>query len=240
MTFYLTPFIFIFLSILYFYIPFGYLDYYKTLLTISTFLFSIFTGFFISRQGSRYSDIRDRITEFDGIMSSLYRQTRHLGKEAQEKIKKIIEKHYKQIIKNQAWDYNFTHKSTTLTDVHNLLEKTVGEKKLPSLGHAAINRIMAGLLILQQIRKSMIALHKERIPQFQWILLYFLAAVLFLSLSMMPTQGLVYASLLKGAFASSIIFVFVLLKKFDRLDFFEKTIGEESAQDILDIFSGKK
>ena len=31
----------------------------KTFLTISTFIFSIFTGFFISRQNKRYSDLRD-------------------------------------------------------------------------------------------------------------------------------------------------------------------------------------
>lgn len=86
----------------------------------------------------------------------------------------------------------------------------------------------------------MIALHHERIPRFQWILLVFLAGVLFITLSVIPSQGLIYSSILKGAFASSIIFVFILLRKFDRLDFFEPTIGEESAKDVIDIFKGKK
>ncbi len=93
---------------------------------------------------------------------------------------------------------------------------------------------------MQQIRKNMIALHHERIPKFQWVLLYFLAGVLFLTLSIIPSQGLIYSSILKAAFGSAIIFVFIMLRKFDRLEFFEKTIGEESAQDILNIFAGKK
>lgn len=237
---YFIPLIFLGLSVLYYYQPFGYIDNYEILLTISTFLFSIFTGFFIARQGSRYSDIRDRITEFDGNMSSIYRQFSHLENKPQDEVKSIIKKHYDQIFEHQAWDYNFTHKSTTITSIHKLLERSVAGQSLPSLATLALARILSALRSLQQIRKSMIALHHERIPRFQWIPLYFLAGVLFLTLSVIPSQGMIYSSILKGAFASSIVFVFILLRKFDRLEFFEKTIGEESAQDILDIFTGKR
>ena len=34
--------------------------------------------------------------------------------------------------------------------------------------------------------------------------------------------------------------VFNVLRRFDDLNFFESTIGENSAQDILDIIKGKK
>jgi hypothetical protein len=237
---FITLLIFSSLSILYYYQPFGYIDNYEILLTISTFLFSIFTGFFIARQGNRYSAIRDRITEFDGNMSSIYRQSSHLGNKPQEEMKKIIKNHYRQILKHKAWDYNFTHKSTTITSVHKLLECSVAGKNLPSLTSIALERILSALRSLQQIRKNMIALHHERIPKFQWILLYFLAGVLFLTLSIIPSQGLIYNSILKAAFGSVVVFVFILLRRFDRLEFFEKTIGEESAQDILDIFVGKR
>ena len=45
---------------------------------------------------------------------------------------------------------------------------------------------------------------------------------------------------LKSAFASSVIFVVILLSQFDRLKFFEGTIGESSAKDVLDIIEGRK
>ncbi|MCK4554271.1 hypothetical protein KAU19_04900 [Candidatus Parcubacteria bacterium] len=237
---YLTFFIFITLSVSYYYLSFGQIECYEILLTISTFLFSIFTGFFIARQGNRHSAIRDRITEFDGNMSSIYRQSSHLSREVQEKISKIIRHHYQQIIKHKAWDYNFMHKSTTITSIHELLERFLSGQNLPSLSSLALERILVALRNLQQIRKNMIALHHERIPKFQWTLLYFLAGVLFLTLSVIPSQGLIFSSILKGAFASAIIFVFILLKKLNRLEFFKKTIGEESAQDVIDILEGKK
>ncbi len=97
---FITPLIFLGLSVLYYYQPFGYIDNYEILLTISTFLFSIFTGFFIARQGNRYSAIRNRITEFDGNMSSIYRQFSHLTNELQKEVKKIIQDHYLKILKH--------------------------------------------------------------------------------------------------------------------------------------------
>ena len=54
-----------------------------------------------------------------------------------------------------------------------------------------------------------------------------------------PSYHSFVASLLKGAFAGSIFFVFVLLQKLNKLELFEKVVGEDSAQDVLDIFEGR-
>ena len=60
----------------------------QVFLTIATFSFTIFTGFFIARQGNRYSRVRDQITTFAGEMSSLYRVFGHFGPKVQEEAKK--------------------------------------------------------------------------------------------------------------------------------------------------------
>lgn len=238
--YYIIVLVFVGLSTLYYSFPFGIVEQYGVLLTISTFLFSIFAGFFIARQGNRYSEIRNKITEFDGNISSIYRQSGHLDLEVQKGIEKAATIHYENIIKNMAWDYNLIHKSSTLQSIHGLLEKHIGEAKLSSLDNAVVNRTIAALLNLQRLRKNLIALHNEKIPSSQWALLYGLAFILLLSLSIIPSSGMLYVSVLKAAFASTIIFVIVLLQKFDRLEFFEKTIGQESAQDVLDIFADRK
>ena len=237
---YLAIIIFAAFLVLYFFFPFGSEDYSQVFLTISTFLFAIFTGFFISRQGKRYSNIRDQITKFDGEMSSMYRQFGHLGQSAQNEAKKIIKNHYETILANQAWDYHFVNPSVTITSLHKLSEEVIKDKSLPSLKHLALQRILTALETLQVVRKNMIALHTERIPRFQWVLVYFLAIILFVAVSTIPSAGFVLGTLLKSAFASSVIFVVILLSQFDRLKFFEGTIGESSAKDVLDIIEGRK
>jgi len=228
------------LSILYYFIPFKIVSASNIFLTISTFLFAIFAGFFISRQGQRYSSIRDQIAEFDGEMSSIYRSFGDMSLSLQNKAKKIIEAHYLKILKNKSWDYHFTHKTNTITALHNLCQSSFKDKSLKNLDHLSLQRVLVALERLQVIRKNMVSLYNERIPAFQYILIYFLGILLLATVSIIPSQFNVLESILKGAFGTCAIFILILLHDFDRLRFFEGLIGERSAQDVLDIFSGKK
>ncbi len=238
--FILTFFIFFVLFFLYYLLPLYTINSFQIFLTISTFLFATFTGFFISRQGKRYSSIKEKITGFDGEMSGLYRQFGHLGKIPQENVKQIIKNHYDLIIKNKSWDYHFVNKSTTLTGINNLVDNIAKDKSLKSLMNLALREILTSLQRLQVIRKRMIALHEERVPMFNWVIIILISLILFITLSAIPSQKLVLESILKATFGTSIISVVILLYRLDKLKLFSKITGEESAQDVLNIFSGEK
>ncbi|HJV32671.1 MAG TPA: hypothetical protein VJ694_01460 [Patescibacteria group bacterium] len=213
------------------------LDEGNLLLTISSFLFAIFTGFFMSRQGERYSAIREAIAEFDGNMTALYRDFGHLSKELQARAADIIRRHYATILEKRAWDWHFVNKSDTITSLHAVLDDA-GVHDAPEVQEQAIEGVRGALDQLQIVRKSMIGLHVERIPAFQWTLIVILAAVLLASISGVPSTLL--GSILKGAFGTSVVLVIMLLRDFDGLRFFEGAIGTSSAQDILGILEGKK
>jgi hypothetical protein len=213
---------------------------YKLFLTISTFLFAIFCGFLIARQGTRYSSIRDMLTKFDGNMSYIYRASGHFGEKVQKDIGEILIKHYTPIFEQNAWHYSFTHKTTTLTDIHSYFQKVLGGRKLPSMQHIVINQTAVALRESQGLRKNMIALYEERVPRLQWFLLEFLVLTIMIDLFIIPSQMDALSSLLKGAFGSILIFILVFLRELDSLEFFETGIGEGSARDVLDIIEGKK
>lgn len=213
------------------------LDEGSLLLTISSFLFAIFTGFFMSRQGERYSAIREAIAEFDGNMTALYRDFGHLSKDLQARAADIIRRHYAAILEKRAWDWHFVNKSDTITSLHAVLDDA-GVHDAPEVQEQAIEGVRSALDQLQVVRKKMIGLHVERIPVFQWTLIAILAAVLLASISGVPSTLL--GSILKGAFGTSVVLVIVLLRDFDGLRFFEGAIGTRSAEDILGILEGKK
>lgn len=212
----------------------------KLFLSIATFLFAIFSGFFISRQGTRYSAIREQISKMDGNMSAIYRVSGHLGADVQKRAGEIIEEHYKPILENRAWDWNLTHKSTTLTSIHRLIEEKVRDEKLPQLANGAMMQILGALREMQVVRKSMVALREERISESEWLLIYFLAAILLVILASVPSQYSLVPSILKAAFSASLLFVIALLRQLANLKSFEGTIGEHSAQDILMIIKGER
>ena len=93
---------------------------------------------------------------------------------------------------------------------------------------------------MQKSRKDMIALHAERIQDFQWFVIYFLCMILMVAIASVSSYGLMLESILKAAFVTSIAATAVMLRKLDTLELFESFIGEKSAKDVLDIFEGKK
>lgn len=211
----------------------------KIFVTLSTFLFSVFTGFFISRQSGRYAEIRKFIADFDGTISAIYRGMEHFSDDSQKKAGEIIKNHYKMIIEN-GWDYPFTHKTTTITDLGRLTEKTVKENGLDGIKGSVASRTMIGLQELQKIRKNMISLREERIPAFQWLLIIIIAAILIVAISTISSVNSLLVSLIKSAFVSAILVALVLLKQLDSLKLFSGKIGEYSAQDVINIIEGKK
>jgi hypothetical protein len=240
MLYYLNFVLFLVFSAVFFFTPIETANSNQVFLTVSTFLFSIFAGFFISRQGNRYSIIRGQIASLDGEFSNIYRNFQHFGKTIQEKAKTIIKHDYDVIVKKHDWKYTFAQKTKVVTSLHQLIEDSTNGKEINEVQKQAIERIMTSLGKLQIVRKMMIILTRESIPKFQWLLLVLLAAILLITIIFIPSHYNVIAAVLKGAFAGAIIFVFVLLKQLNKLELFEKTVGEESAQDVLDIFSGKR
>ena len=173
-------------------------------------------------------------------MSAIYRTSGHLGARTQKEIGKVLKDHYRPILKNKEWDYYFTHKTSTLTLIHDIFEKRVGGAKLTSMPGYGLNRIVACLRDAQLVRKTLVALHHERVPGFQWVLLGLLTVILLITLSIIDSQFLFIPALIKAIFASSVITVLFILHQLDNLIFFKGIVGEKSAQDVVDIIDKKR
>ena len=212
----------------------------RVFLSISTFLYSIFTGFFISRQASRFNKVRETVTKFDGLLSNMYRSSGHISAKLQQEIGLVIRSHYEKIFETGRWDYHFENKSTTLTSIHALLEEHIKEDQVTKLSNQSIGAIVKGLGAAQDVRKSMLALNRERVPVEQWVLIIFFVVMLVGTVSTMPSVGLLWPSVLKAAFVISVVSVLFILYRLNNLAFTEKLMGQHSAEDVLGIIDGSK
>lgn len=232
--------IFIVLSYVYYNLGFGAESTDKVFITISTFFFSIFTGFYITRQASRYTKIREIISTFDGKMSGIYRVSGNISPQSQNRIGEIISAHYEKIIETSSWDYHFTHKSNTITSIHNILEAEIGSNKQESLRNQSVGRVLGNLGDCQVLRKNMVMIYQERIPSFQWFSIVFFMFILLATVTVIPSSGFLLGSILKSAFVVSIVSVVFILYNLDNLHLFESFIGENSAKDVVDLIKGVK
>jgi len=227
------------LSATYYFVSFGEaVD--RTFLSISTFLFSIFTGFFISRQAGRFNRVRDLVTRFDGVMSNIYRTSIHVSVDIQKSIGTVIKSHYRKIFSTKKWDYHFSHKSTTLKSLHTLLDEMVDDDKVTKVSNQALGAIIKGLAAAQDIRKSIVALNHERIPKEQWALIIIFAFIVVSAVSTLSSVGQVLPAILKAGFVVAVLAVLYILLRLDKLIFSEDIMGYDSASDVLDIINNKK
>lgn len=212
----------------------------RTFLSVSTFLFSIFAGFFISRQASRFNRVRESVTAFDGKLSSVYRASGHVSEALQKAVGKVITKRYQKLLSGSDWHTPFTEKSTTLRDIHALLEKHVVEDEVTKLSNQALGGMVKGLANCQDLRKQMIALYEERIPKEQWVMILFIVSMLVTTVSALPSTGELFVSILKAAFVVSVFSVMFILYKLNNLSYTERLMGEHSAEDVLNLIKGSK
>jgi hypothetical protein len=232
--------LFVGLCFVYYFIPFGAENTDKVFITITTFFFSIFTGFFISRQGARYTKLREIISTFDGKLSSVYRASQNVSPLVHARCGEIIKAHYQVMVDQKSWNYHFLNKSSTISSIHDLLEEQVGSSKQESLRNQAVGRMLTGLSDCQVLRKNMVMLFQERIAGFQWFLIIFFVLILLLAVSVIPSVFFLLGAVLKAAYVVAITSVVIILWNLDNLHLFEGFIGENSAKDVIEIIESKK
>jgi hypothetical protein len=222
------------------YVDFSAYEIDRVYLTISTFLFSVFNGFFIARQSSRYSEIRNALSKFDGAMTIVYRESTHLRPEEHNEVSSILKKYYTSALGHPDWSYYyFDHKTHIIQSLHEVVDKA-STSGMDGLRGESIKNILRTLDDVQITRKLLISLKAEMIPKLQRVFMYLLSLALLLSILTLPSKGLVLASVIKALYIVSIFTVVTLLRKFDDLSLFEGTIGAHSAEDVLSILKEDK
>ena len=206
--------------------------------SIATFLFSIFNGFFISRQAGRYNEVRNTLSKIDADLSSLYRESLHVSPKMTEVVKEIIATYA--YSRKDSWNSYIHSKSSLVADLHQLIELEYNRSDLKPLSKEALNKMLSLTDDLQTNRKVLVALNDEHVTRYQYAIVILLAVILVITLLASDTAGNLIESLIKAVFIVVVGVVVWTLYKFDNLEIFKGTIGQSTAQDVLDILEGKK
>ncbi len=208
-------------------------DNYSDIIVATVFFFTLFSGFFITRQNDRYSEVAEQISTTDGYFSYLYRISGLIPR-VQKEIREIIREHYQKIVESNNWAYHVVNPSTTLTRVAHALA-SITEKENENVAVAAAWPFTFEVIAdLQLTRKKTMMLAHEKLLTFQWALIYILGLLLIVSFNFIPTHG-TFINLLKIVFGISVLLVILLLKQLDDLSLFGKGFNKKTAEDIFRI-----
>lgn len=210
---------------------------YSDIIVGTTFFFTLFIGYFITRQNDRYSGISDQLTSNDGWFSYLYRITGLIPR-IQAEVREIVRDHYTKILESKNLAYHVTHPSNTLSRMTKALASITEEESGNPAAGAAWGFLFEVISDLQITRKKILNLYGEKLVPFQWAVVYILALILVVSFNFVPSTYW-FIDVLKICFGSSVFISILLLKQLDDLTLFGDSVGMDSVHDIFRIIDEK-
>ncbi len=214
------------------------IDNYSDIVVAVTFFFTLFSGFFITRQNDRYTSIAEEISNTDGDFSLLYRIA-GVVPWAQDKIRDALRHHYTKILETNNWAYHILNPSTTIKKIFDAYSQ-VNDKNdddAEKLSHFSDASGQA-FADVQVSRKKMIMLYQQKLLPLQWALIYILGILMVVSFNFIPNHSII-VDLLKIFFGVAVLFVILLLKQLDDLSIFGKDFNKQTANDMLRIIDEK-
>ncbi|MFZ1971151.1 MAG: hypothetical protein WAU65_03165 [Candidatus Nanoarchaeia archaeon] len=207
---------------------------YSDVIVATTFFFTLFSGFFITRQNDRYTSISDEIANTDGLLILLYRVAYTAAPKCGDKIREILREHYQKILDSGNWAYHLMNPSTTIMKIFDVYANATGKdaERLEKFDDA----YGSAFSDLQVSRKRMVLLAEERLLPLQWALVLILGALMVIAFNFIPNYS-IGIDILKIFFGVAVFFVILLLKQLDDLSIFGKDFNKRTAKDNLRIIT---
>ena len=203
----------------------------ETTLTVSTFLFAILAGFFISRVNTRYNDIRELVAEEDATILSIYKTAQMIGKGFSDRIRDLIDKYY--II---AYDFELKNYPYKLNEKY-LLRMWDELKKSRKRG-VACDKMIESLKTLENNRNRSVTISNEKVGYGHWAILIFLSGIILFSMFYMKTPEF-YSQVITVLLSTVLVLVLLIMRDLHNLKLGGQELLAESGQEVLE-FIGKK
>ncbi len=203
----------------------------ELILTVSTFLFAILAGFFLSRLNSRYDQIRETVSSEDAIWASLYNVASFYGDKFVKKLEDIIDKYY--IV---AFDYDvgnyYKHNMSSFRSVYDELKKVDLKSNLKK--NDLFDDMLSLLSQIEEKRNKSSVLAKEKLTTGQWMVLLSLSMIIIYCVFVLRTPD-IYSQCTAVVFSTAMILVMLILRDLQNLNHGGETIAVESGQEIFEL-----
>jgi len=202
----------------------------KIILTVSTFLFAILAGFFISRTNNRYDRIRELVSTEDGLWISIYKTAGFFGTQIQTKIGEIINNHH-----IAAFDYD-VGKYYKATDryFYSIYDLLIENKSTIRKNASDLLDDMVGLLNkMGEFRNKSSVIASEKLTKGQWGIMLFLSGLILFSLFALKTDAF-YSQISTVLLSTILVLVLLILRDLQNLNIAGQLAVTESGQEVFE------
>lgn len=207
----------------------------ELILTVSTFLFAILAGFFISRLNSRYDKIISFINDEDSYWLSFYRSSLVIGGKFVDKIRDEIDQYYIAAYDSDVGNYYYKQTARNLENVYKELYKL----KLSSSPKAesAFGNMLNYLTAIEIARNQSSVSTRERLTAGHWLILLLLASIIVFCMFFLDLPQ-PYSQILTVLLSTVLVLVLLIIRDLQNLKLGGYALSIESGQEVFE-FIGK-
>jgi len=202
----------------------------EIIVTISTFLFAILAGFFISRLNSRYDRIREYIATEDALWLTLFQTSKLYGKEFNDKMRELIDKYY--ILAFDYSNYNehwYKPTACVFFNVYDLLNEYGKYRK-----EASYQVMLNHLEKIEQNRNKGAVLTAEKVTTGHWMILISLVVIIIYSVFYLKVP-MFYSQVITVLLSTILVLVLLLIRDLQNLRLGGKALIVDSGQEIFEF-----
>jgi len=207
----------------------------KIILTVSSFLFAIFAGFFISRLNGRYDKVKEIVADEDSAWLSLYKTSQYLGQGFTKKLSNFIDDYY-----ITSYDYELVsdYYKGTAKYFHKIYDE-LDKVKIKGVKASEVFDTMVSLLNnIETFRNRASVTLVERVTKGQWAILLTLASIIIFSVFFLKTNT-TYSIVLTVMLSTIIVLVILMMRDLQNFRLSGENPVTESGQELF-LFIGKK
>ncbi len=190
----------------------------RTILTISTFLFGIFSGFAIASRLTRYSRYRDLLTNETGFLITLYSYSKYVDEKFCKKIADLIDNYLLESFLYEVYEFHEKTEKQFYAIFDEIGKAESSEKK------DSLNQMKALLKDMLKDREELYLLGKDRINFWLRTTLTILAGTILYNLLLIRTNA-IYSFVLTALLSISVIIVLFLIHDLDKLKLYSEAIS---------------
>ncbi|GEM_PF-1049473 len=202
----------------------------ELLLTVSTFLFAVLAGFYLTRLNNRYDRVRELIAEEDAHWITVYELSAVLGRKYREAVTNIIDKYYQ-----AAFDYYIgdAHRPTQkyMDMLYRLLRAHEPVKEREKDAYDQTTDLLADIEVE---RNAIAVVSLEKLTPGQWATMLSLAAIVLFSIFYL--KGNMFFSDAMVVLLATVLSLILLVMR-DLQNFFlgGTSMVDESSQEVFEV-----
>lgn len=202
----------------------------QIILTVSTFLFAIIAGFFLSRLNGRYDKIRELVATEDALWLSFYKNAMYYGKAFSKKVAHILDAYYR-----EAFDYDLgKYYKPTARYIHQLYVALQKVSTRDPKALAIFSLMVETLSDLEESRNNSAVITQERLTKGQWIVLIFLSVIILISIFALKTND-IFSQMTTILLATILMMVLLIIRDLENFRLGGSVMVEESGEEIFEF-----